>query len=218
MYRKTPSFALAEVRQIAFLADRVQHVIGCGSGQRLPGVKDPHTVFFTQWTCAAHRAKRDSLTGTFHLQGVARLQMQFFPKWLWYYDATSFINNESDCHFGKILWVKPPTAAILTHNEASLHIRRKHGVSFERPRMSSPTRTTHRTSFDSICAPSEFLPRPRLNLRLVENTAKGTHRDLVMPRHDHSVQSPCRRACKLYVTAFLADFDKSCGLTSALAL
>jgi len=44
MYRRNPSFALAEVRQIALLPDQLQHVIGGGSGQEFARMKYPDAV------------------------------------------------------------------------------------------------------------------------------------------------------------------------------
>lgn len=43
-------------------------------------MKYPDAVLFGKRTSPTHRAQRNLLTGAFHFQGVAGLQMQFFPQ------------------------------------------------------------------------------------------------------------------------------------------
>jgi hypothetical protein len=55
-YRKTLSFALAEIYDVPLFADLLEHLISGGGGMRLPGVKNPDAVFFGKRTRAANRA------------------------------------------------------------------------------------------------------------------------------------------------------------------
>ncbi len=55
---------------------------------------------------------------------------------------------------------------------------------------------------------SESLPGFRIDVRLIENTSKGTDRDFVMPRHDDRIGATRRHSRKLYVTPLRADFFK----------
>ena len=56
---------------------------------------------------APGRAEGDLLTAAFQFQGVAGLQMQFFPEGLGNNDAACFINGKADVHSGIILWFDP---------------------------------------------------------------------------------------------------------------
>ena len=61
-YRRNLSFALAEVHQIAFLADLPRHLIG-GKRDRAARRENPDAMFFCERTRPTHRAQSDLLTG-----------------------------------------------------------------------------------------------------------------------------------------------------------
>jgi len=122
-YRKTLSFFLAEISQVAFFADLLQHLIRGGGGQGLPGVKYPDAVLLPEWPCPTDRTQSDLLAHTLHVQSVPGLQMQLFPQRLGDNDAACFINGEAGVHSGIIPWVDPWVNAILS-SACSLYLSR----------------------------------------------------------------------------------------------
>jgi hypothetical protein len=53
----------------------------------------PDAMFFSERSAAANRAEGDLFAGRFHLQGVARLQMQLLAQRLGNYNPPSLINS-----------------------------------------------------------------------------------------------------------------------------
>ncbi len=113
MYRRKPSFALAEVSRVAFFSDLLQHPIRGRSGQGLPGAKHPDAVLLRERTHPADRTQGDLFTGALHFQCVAGFQMELFPQRLRNHDAPGFINSEAYVHFGTIHWVDPAANTIV---------------------------------------------------------------------------------------------------------
>ena len=69
------SFTVADIRPIAFLAHLSQHVIGCGSGQRLIGVEYPNALLLSEQAGSADGSRRYLVAAAFRFKRVARLQM-----------------------------------------------------------------------------------------------------------------------------------------------
>ena len=53
---------------------------------------------------------------------------------------------------------------------------------------------------------------------LVENTSKGSDRDLVLPRYDRGICTLASHARELNMTSLLADFLETYGFEAALDL
>src|SRR5450756_3210772 len=100
--------------------DLLEHLIGGGGGQGLPGVKYPDAVLLRERPGPTDRAQGDLLPGAVHFQGIAGLQMEFFPQRFGDNDAACFIDNKAGVHSGTILWVDPSVNTILLQTELCL--------------------------------------------------------------------------------------------------
>lgn len=111
MVRNTLTFvlagALAEVSQVAFLADSLQQLTGGGGGQGLPGAKHPNAMLLLDRSRPANRVQSDMLPGILHSQGGAGFQLPLFPRRLGDNDVASFVYDETGGHFGMVIRVGP---------------------------------------------------------------------------------------------------------------
>jgi hypothetical protein len=104
---------IAQVRQVAFLADLAQQIVSGGGRQRFSGVQHPDAMLILERPHATGRAQHDLLTAAFQFQRVARFQLQFLAQRFGDDDAACFVHNEAGIHIGIIIWVHPLINAIL---------------------------------------------------------------------------------------------------------
>jgi hypothetical protein len=90
---RTFNEAIAQVRQVAFLADLAQKIVSGGGRQRFSGVQHPDAMLIPERPHATGRAEGNLLAPAFQFQCVAWFQMQFFPQGLGNNDAACFVHN-----------------------------------------------------------------------------------------------------------------------------
>jgi hypothetical protein len=99
--------AIAQVRQVAFLANLAQQIVSGGGRQRFSGVQHPDAMLIPERPHATGRAEGNLLTGAFQFQCVSWFQLQRFPHRLGDYHAACFINDDASVHIGIMIWVDP---------------------------------------------------------------------------------------------------------------
>jgi hypothetical protein len=104
---RTFNETIAQVRQVAFLADLAQQIVSGGGGQRFSGVQHPDAMLIPERPHATGRAEGNLVTAAFQFQCVSWFQLQRFPHRLRDNDAACFVHSEASVHIGMIIWVDP---------------------------------------------------------------------------------------------------------------
>ena len=103
---------IAQVRQVAFLADLAQQIVSDGGRQRFSGVQHPDAMLIPERPHATGRTEDNLLAGAFQFQCVSRFQLQCFPHRLRDNHAACFVDDEAGIHIGIVIWVDPSINAI----------------------------------------------------------------------------------------------------------
>jgi hypothetical protein len=93
---------IAQVRQVAFLADLAQQIVSGGGRQRFSGVQHPDAMLIPERPHATGRAEGNLLTAAFQFQCVSRFQLQCFPHRFGDHDAACSVDDEASVHIGML--------------------------------------------------------------------------------------------------------------------
>src|SRR5262249_39514784 len=104
----------AQVRQIAFRPQLLEHRIRGRGGKGLSATEDPDPLLLRQWSGAADGTESQFIASLFQFQHIPWLQSQGLAQRLGDDNAAGLIEGEARRHRGILLWVDPLASTIIS--------------------------------------------------------------------------------------------------------